>query len=178
MGAVRHAMAIASTSMAHGLKLGASILLALSLGGCADWLDVVKNPPPPPSPAPTPAVAVAPPPAPPPKPPSPPPAAPVVARLPPAQEPRSPAGGGFERIIGLDQPHLVALMGEPRQQAESAPALIWRYVGQQCELDVYFYLDLQSKAMRALHYEVRSHESAEPTTQRCYDDLVSERRAG
>jgi hypothetical protein len=93
----------------------------------------------------------------------------------PAPEPAAPAG--LDRLIGLDQTQLAALLGEPRQTAESPPATIWRYIAEACDLDVYFYLDLQSQAMRALHYEVRNHDPAERSAQRCYDDLVSQRRA-
>jgi len=100
-------------------------------------------------------------------------------RLPePQGAPPSRANGTFDRLIGLDQPHMVALLGTPRQRAESAPATIWRYSGLQCELDVYFYLDLQSQTLRALHYEVRSHEPSERPAKPCYDELVGERRAG
>ena len=121
------------------------------------------------------AVSTLPPP--PPRKPAPPaPAAAVPVRLPEPTAPVAPASG-FDRLIGLDQPRLTALLGEPRQRAEAPPATIWRYLGQACELDVYFYFDLQSQAMRALHYEIRSHESREQPAQQCYDELVSERRA-
>ena len=111
-----------------------------------------------------------------PAPPAPAAVAPVPVRLPEPTAPVAPASG-FDRLIGLDQPRLTALLGEPRQRAEAPPATIWRYLGQACELDVYFYFDLQSQAMRALHYEIRSHESREQPAQQCYDELVSERRA-
>ena len=111
-----------------------------------------------------------------PTPPAPATVAPVPVRLPEPTGPVAPASG-FDRLIGLDQPRLTALLGEPRQRAEAPPATIWRYLGQACELDVYFYFDLQSQAMRALHYEIRSHESREQPAQQCYDELVSERRA-
>ncbi len=122
------------------------------------------------------AVAPSLPPPPPPR--KPPPPMPGLARLPEPSEPDRTPPGGFDRLIGLDQPHLTALLGEPRQRAEAPPATIWRYFGQACELDVYFYFDLQSQAMRARHYEIRSHDSREQPAQQCYDELVSERRAG
>ena len=123
--------------------------------------EAVNTLPPPPPRKPTPPAAVA----------------PVPVRLPEPSEPARTPSGGFDRLIGLDQPRLTALLGEPRQRAEAPPATIWRYLGQACELDVYFYFDLQSQAMRALHYEIRSHESREQPAQQCYDELVSERRA-
>ncbi len=122
------------------------------------------------------AVSMPPPPPRKPTPPAPAGVAPVPVRLPEPTAPVAPASG-FDRLIGLDQPRLTALLGEPRQRAEAPPATIWRYLGQACELDVYFYFDLQSQAMRALHYEIRSHESREQPAQQCYDELVSERRA-
>lgn len=146
--------------------LAASSLLLLALAGCEGFPFPVEQqeaavpslPPPPPR--------------------KPPPPVPGLARLPEPAEPARTPSAGFDRLIGLDQPHLSALLGEPRQRAEAPPATIWRYFGQACELDVYFYFDLQSQAMRALHYEIRSHDSREQPAQQCYDELVSERRAG
>jgi hypothetical protein len=111
-------------------------------------------------------------PPPPPRKPAPP--GPSLARLtPPAGEGER---AGLDRLIGLDQTHVAEMLGEPRSRAESPPATIWRYAGGNCEVDVFFYLDLQSQAMRALHYEVRSHDLPERSAQRCYDALVSERQ--
>lgn len=112
-----------------------------------------------------------------------------LARLPPAGEsgatgeaaPSGPTNevgpNGFERLIGLDQSHVADLLGDPRTRAEAPPATIWQYADATCDADVYFYLDLQSQTMRVLHYEIRNHELSERSAQRCYDTLVSERRA-
>jgi hypothetical protein len=143
----------------------------LALAGCEQFPFSFGTP----APAEVAAVSTLPPP-PPRKPPPPAPVVPVPVRLPEPPAPAAPVSG-FDRLIGLDQPRLTALLGEPRQRAEAPPATIWRYLGQACELDVYFYFDLQSQAMRALHYEIRSHESREQPAQQCYDELVSERRA-
>jgi hypothetical protein len=82
-----------------------------------------------------------------------------------------------ESLIGLDQPATAALLGEPTERSEAAPATIWRYTGRSCQLEIYFYLDLKSQVMRALHYEVRTHEAAEPARSRCFADLVAEHQA-
>jgi hypothetical protein len=84
----------------------------------------------------------------------------------------------FDRLEGLDETATAELLGPPAQRAESPPATIWRYLTRDCELDVYFYLDLQTKEMRALHYEVRSHDGADRPDQQCYDQFVAERRTG
>jgi hypothetical protein len=146
-------------------------LLALLLAGCELFE---------PQRAPTntaalpPAEAPSPFPLPPPR--KPPPPGQALAKLTPPG-PESPAAGNFDRLIGLDEPKVAEILGEPRSRAEAPPATIWRYVDQSCDLDVYFYLDLQSQAMRALHYEVRNHDSPERSAQRCYDAFISERRA-
>jgi len=143
--------------------------LALSLAACGAF-DTLNAPPPSQTAAPASEPLLPPPP---PRKPTPPGIA--VARLPPPSAPVDTPSA--DRLIGLDQPQVASLLGEPRTRAESPPATIWRYRGPDCEVDVYFYLDLQSQAMRALHYEVRSHDGPEPTAQRCYDALVNERRA-
>lgn len=82
-----------------------------------------------------------------------------------------------ESLIGLDQPATQALLGEPTERSEAAPATIWRYAGRSCQLEIYFYLDLKSRVMRALHYEVKTNEAAEPAGNRCFADLVAEHQA-
>lgn len=146
-----------------------AICFAMALAGC----QLFQPPPPAPLPPPPrePAVSERLPP-PPPRKPAPPAA---LARLTPPAAPAAPSGP--DRLIGLDQPAVAELLGEPRSRAEAPPATIWRYGDNDCEVDVYFYLDLQSQAMRALHYEVRSHDLPERSAQRCYDALLAERRA-
>jgi hypothetical protein len=118
------------------------------------------------------SVAPAPPPALPQRKPTP----PVVASLPPAQP--QPEAGSFDRLHGLDETEALALLGEPKERAEAPPAILWRYASRDCDLDLYFYLDLQSRETRVLHYEVRDHDDrAERTYQRCYRELVTERHA-
>jgi hypothetical protein len=176
-----------------GLSAPLVLAFAVALTGC-DALGLSWTAP---SPDPQPAAAADPLPAPPPrKPPSPgatlarlpssaaeveaPPAAapltppPVPTVLP---APATPSAGNLDRLIGLDQPHVAGILGEPRSRAESPPATVWRFGGLNCDLDVYFYLDLRSQAMRALHYEVRSHDAPDQSAQRCYEALVNERRA-
>lgn len=156
--------------------------LALALAAC-ELLQPAAAPPPP-EPLATP-VAVTRLPSPPPRKPHAPPE-PSLARLPPAAEtetepqPQAPPAipaGSFDQLVGLDQPHVSALLGNPDTRADAPPATIWRYGGTTCDADIYFYLDLQSQTMRALHYEVRSHDLSDRSVQRCYDALASERHA-
>jgi hypothetical protein len=81
-----------------------------------------------------------------------------------------------ERVIGMTQPEVHAWLGEPTLRIEEAPATRWRYVGQRCQLDLYFYLDLQSSVTRVLHYEVRSNDPTEGSRERCFEQLLAEQR--
>jgi hypothetical protein len=107
------------------------------------------------------------------KPPPPAPATAVATLTP----PMPPARDAFADLHGLDQDETVALLGEPAQRTEAPPAIMWRYQSRHCQLDVYFYLDLESREMRVLHYEVRDeHAGAEPAQRQCYRELVTDRR--
>jgi hypothetical protein len=144
---------------------------AFGLGSCALLSDSgVETPPAPPATAEAPAVDMTPAPPPPPR---------------PARKPAPPAPGTGSaaeptetvdptRVIGLDQPGTADWLGEPSQRTEAPPATIWRYVSSDCEIDVYFYLDMQHRIMRALHYEVRSNDIVERRPQQCFQQLVDE----
>jgi hypothetical protein len=180
-------MADSALPIKRGRSALAMAVLVFGLPAC-ELLQPHAPPPAPPSTAALPVPTPAPPPVPPHKP-----APPTqqLANLPPSTaerdyQPQTPAtaeapaaleSGTPDRLIGLDQPHIAQLLGEPRTRAESPPAMIWRYAGTECELDVYFYLDLQSQAMKAIYYEVRSHDPPDRNAQRCYADILGERRA-
>jgi hypothetical protein len=159
-------MTVSTRIRATGPAVLASCL-ALTLGACAVFQPAARTEP---APVVTPAVSETPPP--PPRKPRPP--VPSLARL---TTPATEAPESLDRLIGLDQSHIADVLGEPESRAEAPPATIWRYVGAHCAIDIYFYLDLQSQAMRVLHYEVRSHDLSERSAQRCYHALVSEQRS-
>lgn len=93
--------------------------------------------------------------------------APAAAPLPPAP-----------RLVGLNQAQIRGLLGPPGGREDAAPATIWRYPGRNCELAIYFYFDLKSQVMRALHYEVDSHGANELTGERCFAELIAAHQAG
>jgi hypothetical protein len=82
----------------------------------------------------------------------------------------------FSRLEGLDQDETLAVLGAPQQRAESPPAVLWRYTSTACELDLYFYLDLESRQMRMLHYELRDNDGSDRSGEKCYSELVSAHR--
>jgi hypothetical protein len=155
---------------------------ALALAGCISAAPAPSAiaPSAPPPPAPVAAVEAPLPPHPPRKPASP----QTLAALPPEGAPQegtpSTAGSAtdlsFAKLNGLDENETVAMLGQPQQRADSPPAVLWRYTSRDCELDVYFYLDLQSRDMRILHYEVRDTDGSDRSQQDCYAELVASRR--
>jgi hypothetical protein len=81
-----------------------------------------------------------------------------------------------EHVIGLGELEAEDWLGQPEQRTEAPPATIWHYASRDCEVDVYFYLDLQHRVMRVLHYEVRSNDIVERRPERCFQQLVDEHR--
>ena len=78
------------------------------------------------------------------------------ASLPPLPTPPPPVRP-FEpqRLVGLTQPEVQALLGAPAAVREQPPALVWAYRGSDCALELSFYLDLASKAYKALTYDIK-----------------------
>jgi hypothetical protein len=100
---------------------------------------------------------------------------------PPLQQPGSPSATEGEpvdpeHLIGLDQRDAESWLGSPDQRTDAPPGTIWRYLSKDCQVDVYFYLDLQKGVMRALTYEVRSEDIVERRSERCFQQLVGEHR--
>jgi hypothetical protein len=146
----------------------ATIWSSLALSACALFdqqpTPPVAEPPPPPIAVVKPAI----PPRPTRKPPPPP--------LPPGGQPSEAQPVDPERLIGLDQRDAESWLGTPNQRTDAPPGTIWRYLSKDCEVDVYFYLDLQKGVMRALTYEVRSEDIVERRSERCFQQLVDEHR--
>jgi len=150
----------------------ATLWLALGLSSCALFNGEQPAAPPVAAPEPAPPVAAA-------KPSSPP--RPVRKPTPPPLPGgQSPAAGEEqvdpERLIGLDQRDAETWLGAPAQRTDAPPGTVWRYLSKDCQVDVYFYLDLQKGVMRALTYEVRSDDIVERRSERCFQQLVGERR--
>jgi hypothetical protein len=95
-------------------------------------------------------------------------------------EPEAPAGAPaattspqVQDLIGLDQPAATRLFGTAVERSEEPPAAIWRYKTANCELDLFFYLDLRSGRMRTLHYAFRGDATDSSRRQNCLRDLAA-----
>jgi hypothetical protein len=80
------------------------------------------------------------------------------------------------RLIGLDESQTAQWLGEPNQRTDGSPATIWRYLTRDCQVDVYFYLDMQTGIRRALHFDVTSDYIDEGRSERCFQQIVDEHR--
>jgi len=155
--------------------VAASLAGALCLTACA----FLEPTPPAPPPEPVPEADIPPPPPlaePPPPRPARKPAPPPVAHTAPPSPAEPTVLVDPEHVIGLDEGAASDWLGAPASRTEAPPATIWHYASQDCEVDVYFYLDLQNRVMRALHYEVRSNDIVEQRPERCFQQLVDEHR--
>jgi hypothetical protein len=80
-----------------------------------------------------------------------------------------------KELIGLDQPAATRLLGTAAERAEEPPATVWRYKTANCELDLYFYLDLRSGRMRTLHYTFKGDATDAVGRQSCLTELAAAR---
>jgi hypothetical protein len=96
------------------------------------------------------------------------PAAPAATPSPPAV-----ASPQLRELIGLDQPAATRLFGTAMERGEEPPATIWRYKTANCELDLFFYLDLRSGQMRTLHYAFKGDAADSARRQNCLRDLAA-----
>jgi hypothetical protein len=78
-----------------------------------------------------------------------------------------------QELIGLDQSAATRLLGTAAERREEPPATIWRYKSANCELDLFFYLDLRSGRMRTLHYTFRGDANDSARRQNCLRNLAS-----
>jgi hypothetical protein len=90
----------------------------------------------------------------------------------PAGAPAAAASPKVQELIGLDQPAATRLLGNAVERSEEPPATIWRYKTANCELDLFFYLDLRSGRMRTLHYAFRGDATDSTRRQNCLRDLA------
>lgn len=75
-------------------------------------------------------------------------------------------------LVGLDQPAAKRLFGTAAEHSVVPPATVWRYRNATCELDLFFYLDLRSGKMRALHYTFKGDDGDPDGQQDCLRSLV------
>ncbi len=158
----------------HGGLAAALGLLALVAAGCAPLF----APPAPPAAEPAPAE-----PAPPPglKPFTPPPVRPAPAKpAPPKPAPVPEAGPSLSlpELVGLSEEEVARLLGTADSLREEPPATIWGYREGTCALDLFFYMDVESRNFRALAYDVSTTDGVrgDPALNACLKQIMDRRR--
>lgn len=68
------------------------------------------------------------------------------------------------------------LLGEPTYRSERGSGIVWSYVRPGCELDLVFFMNVQTKVSRVLDYDLRASDGTDRSRQRCLEQLALERR--
>lgn len=98
---------------------------------------------------------------------------PLEAALPqPAVPPIEPA-----ELEQLTPEQTTDLLGEPNYRSERGSGVVWSYVRPGCELDLVFFMNVQTKVSRVLDYDLRASDGTERGRQRCLEQLASEHRS-
>ena len=98
----------------------------------------------------------------------------AVAELSPSRSPPSGVPSQAE-LIGLDESAATRLLGPATEKSDQPPATVWHYKSANCELDLFFYLDLRSGRMRTLHYSVKGESGEGTQRQDCLRSLTASR---
>lgn len=85
-----------------------------------------------------------------------------------------------KQLIGLDTAAAQELLGTPDEVREGTPSTVWHYKAHDCTLDVYFYADLGTRALRALAYDVTTAQltADERSVKACAGRIRADYRAG
>jgi hypothetical protein len=98
--------------------------------------------------------------------PAPPPPAPA-----PRERPQAPADFDPAKLVGLGKDQTLVLLGQPAAVREQPPATVWTYRTRECALDVFFYMDLSTRAFRVLTTEVTSELKSADARRTCLNRL-------
>lgn len=95
---------------------------------------------------------------------------PAAVPVPPPKPPSPDAPPTVETmalVIGRDLGGVVDVLGEPGLVLQEPPAMVWRYEIGGCRLDVFFYVDMETRQRRALSYKVASSDGLPEIAERC-----------
>lgn len=89
-----------------------------------------------------------------------------------AAPPPAAVGPDPKELVGLGFRETEALLGVPSKQEEKPPAKVWTYSGSSCELNIFFYADINTRQFRALTYEVKDTQATGGTDGQCLAQLM------
>lgn len=71
------------------------------------------------------------------------------------------------KLEGLNEDQAQAVLGKPQLVVERNPARVWKYVTQACELDLFFYPDIQTSTFYVLHVGVTKPQQGATDESEC-----------
>lgn len=83
-----------------------------------------------------------------------------------------------ESLVGLDPDQTESLLGPPGAIREQSPATIWSYTSSLCRLDLFFYMNMASKTLSALSYDLKNPngQPSDALASQCLRQLTEARR--
>lgn len=81
-----------------------------------------------------------------------------------------------KRLVGMSEGQVTELIGTPTEVRDEPPALVWRYTGDDCYVDVLFYFDLTRQEFRALTYRFDSRGRTEAAQRACLGGIQEAKR--
>jgi hypothetical protein len=105
------------------------------------------------------------------------PPAPPPPASPPRERPAAPTVD-FDpaKLVGLNKEETLSTLGQPAAVRDQPPATVWTYRTRECALDVFFYMDLATRAFRVLTTEVTSDLKSADARRNCLNRLRSASR--
>ena len=81
-------------------------------------------------------------------------------------------------LVGRSEEEVARLLGTAHSLREEPPATIWGYQADSCSLDLFFYMDMESRSFRALAYDVTTTDGAkgDPALNACLKRIMDRRR--
>lgn len=63
-------------------------------------------------------------------------------------------------LVGLSRDEARSMLGTPASATEEASAIVWRYAENDCQLRLFFFMDMTAHDFRALSYDASSSQTA------------------
>lgn len=80
-----------------------------------------------------------------------------------------------ESFVGLSQQAVWQILGEPLSERQKGQATVWNYRDDFCDFALFFYLDLNTDAQRALTYDLELDDQSADARSACLGALRAAR---
>lgn len=82
----------------------------------------------------------------------------------------------IDGLVGLGFDETQSLLGAPALDEVQPPARVWAYNGSGCVLTIFFYPHVDGSSFRALTYEVKGAEDSKDFRNKCFAELIKEKK--